>query len=280
MSSPSSRQREGARAVKERPSTDTTPPGAGGRASPSSTPLRQEDHPDPGKFCEQKEGLKTRRFEIAHPDDAQWYVDQCGLVISWFRELFERVRGGDERSAGEARFAMGNLLFAGVKKLTALALDEGNRSAQWARSVLVGIDVWIDKHREKFGKGYEEERRGLSVVQRNDLWLPDNPLHQALHREVWLTQFYRREIAWPEAQRYLPEIELGVVPEEYRPFMVLAPLTKESLSEWEPGLWQLVKGHNPGLRSVLAKRYKRVEGHWSKYRKEFRRHLQRIVEAA
>jgi hypothetical protein len=227
-----------------------------------------------------KEGLKVREYEIARPEDEQWWVDQCGFVISWFREMFKRVRSDDGKLAGGARVALGNLLFSGVKKLTALALDEGNIGAQWARRVLMGIDVWITKYRGKFGEGYEEERRELSVEMRNDLWEPKSALYRALHRELWLAQYYRGEIAWPEAQRYLLGVRPDVVPLEYGGVMKLAPLSEETFSEWEKKLWELVKPHNPGLLAVLAELYKRVEGHWSQYRTEFRQHLRRLIGLA
>jgi hypothetical protein len=221
--------------------------------------------------------LEVREYEFAHPDDRQWWVDQCGFVIAWFREMFGRVRGGDEKAAGCARVALGRLPFLGVKKLTAVALDSNNRSAQWAREVLCEIEVWISKYRGRFGKGYEKERRKLSVVMRNDLWEPKSPLYKALHRELWLCEYYRGEIAFPSAQRYMAGVRPDVVPEEYRPVLSLPPLTCKTLSKWEPKLWELVRQHNPRLLCLLEKRYKRVEVRWSKYRKEFAHHLERIV---
>ena len=232
-----------------------------------------------GKFMDKKEGLKTRRFEIAHPDDLQGYVDQCGFVITWFREMFERVESTDEKAASAARVALMDLLFLSVKQLTALGLDNKNSSARWAWRLLAGIEVGIDKRRKKFGKGYEDLRRELSVVFRNDVWEPASPLYQALHRELWLCRFYRREIPFPKAQRYLPELKVPR-PEEYRPLMKLPPLSLESWEDWEKHLWPLVKQHNPGLRALLQKRYKRAEFRWSKYRKEFRHHLRTIAAAA
>jgi hypothetical protein len=153
--------------------------------------------------------------DIAGPDDPAWYVEQCGFVICWFKEMFERVGSDDKKLAGGARVALRNLLFSGVTKLTVPALDNNNSSAQWARSVLADIDVWIDKYREKFGEAYEAYRRKLSTEFRNDVWEPESPLYQALHRELWLCWFYRREIPWPKAQRYFPKIQPNVVPAEY-----------------------------------------------------------------
>jgi hypothetical protein len=74
--------------------------------------------------------------DIAGPDDPAWYVEQCGFVICWFKEMFERVGSDDKKLAGGARVALRNLLFSGVAELTVPALDNNNSSAQWARSVL------------------------------------------------------------------------------------------------------------------------------------------------
>jgi hypothetical protein len=218
--------------------------------------------------------------DIAGPDDSAWYVEQCGFVICWFKEMFERVGSDDKKLAGEARVALNELLFLGVTELTARALDNNNSSARWARELLANIEVWIEKYREKFGEAYEAYRRKLSTVFRNDVWEPESPLYQALHRDLWLCQFYRREISFPKAQRYLPNIQANVVPAEYDSIIKLPPLSLKSWKEWDKHLWPLFKKHNPQLRSELQKRYNRVEARWSKYRKEFRQHLQTIAEAA
>lgn len=252
---------------------------AGGRDPIAPSPTGERTTGPRGKFLDKKVGLKTRQFAVAHPDEAQEWVDQCGFVISWFREMWRRLESGDEKAAGGARVALGELLLLSVAELTALALDDNNRSAQWARELLAHTQVWIDKYCERLGEGYEDLRRELSVVFRNDPWEPESPLYQALHRELWLCQFYRREIPFPKAQRYLPEIQTKGVPGEYDSVLKLPSLSAESWKEWDEPLWLLVKVHNPGLRALLQERYERAEFRWSKYRKEFRQHLRKIAEA-
>ena len=252
----------------------------GGESPSAHARAPQRDPSGIRKIMSKKKGLKTRRFKIAHPNDPQGYVDQCGFVISWFKEMFKRVESGNRKSTREARGALIELLFLSVTELSALALDNKNSSAQWARRLLASIDVWIEKYRKRLGEAYEAHRRELSTVFRNDVWQPASPLYQALHRELWLCQFYRREIPWPKAQRYLPKIQTNGVPAEYDSIMKLPPLSLKSWKEWNKHAWPLFKKNNPQLLSELQKRYNRVEVRWSKYRKEFRQHLQTIAEAA
>jgi hypothetical protein len=172
------------------------------------------------------------------------------------------------------------LLFLGVTELTAQALDNNTSSAQWARRLLANIDVWIEKYREKFGKAYEEYRRKLSTMCRNDVWEPKSPLYKALHKELWLCQFYRGEIRWPKAQQYLPKLS-AKPPKEYLPLMKLPKLSADTWQKWDDPLWDLVKKHNPDLLEKLRQRS--VKGRtgtgWGHYRKEFCQHLQTIAKA-
>jgi hypothetical protein len=256
--------------------TSTTHTGGGG--SPDQQRSERKNRQRAGKIMSKKKGLKTRRFKIAHPHDPQGYVDQCGFVISWFKEMFKRVESGNRKSTQEARVALGNK----------------NSSAQWAWRLLAHIDVWIEKYRKKLGGAYEAHRRKLSTVFRNDVWEPASPLYQALHRELWLCQFYRREIPRPKAQRYLPKLGLRP-PKEYLALMKLPPLSVKSWPEWEKPLWRLVKENNPDLLENLRASAPRKEASWSfpdgksrmklksrrlywkDFQKQFRNHLKAIA---
>jgi hypothetical protein len=219
--------------------------------------------------------------EIARPEDLALYMEQCIFVNSWFKEMFKRVGSGNSKLAREARAALTDLLLFSVPELTAQALDNNTSAAQWAWRLLVNIDVWIEKHREKFGEAYEEYRHELSTIFRNVVWEPDSPLYKALHRELWLCQFYRGEIRWPKTQQILPTIQRNVGPAEYDSIIKLPKLSANTWQKWDDPLWDLVKKHNPDLLKKLRERS--VKGRtgtgWGHYRKEFRQHLQTIAKA-
>jgi hypothetical protein len=262
---------------------------AGGGVKRSARATSLKNGQDSEKFLSKKGGIpdEVRRVldgpapEIAHPEDPAFYVEQWRFVNFWFKEMFKRVGSGNSKSAREARVALMELLLLGVTELTPYALDYNNSSRQqWAQRLLAIIDVWIEKHREKFGKAYEEYRRKLSVEFRNDVWEPKSPLYKALHRELWLCQFYRGEIPWPKAQQYLPKVS-AKPPKEYLPLMKLPKLLADTWQKWDDPLWDLVKNHNPDLLEKL--RMRSVKGRtgtdWGHYRKEFRQHLETIAKA-
>jgi hypothetical protein len=274
---------------KVKRSKSPLPEVAGGGVKRSAPARSLKNGQDSAKILSNKRGKipdEVRRVldgpapEIAHPeDDPALYVAHCRFVNFFFKEMFERVGSANSESAREARAALMALLFLGVTELTAQALDNNTGSAQWAWRLLANLDVWIEKNREKFGKAYEEYRRELSTVFRNDVWEPESPFYKALHKELWLCQFYRGEIPWPKYQQYLRNIERSVVPAEYESIMKLPPLSLKSWKQWDKELWPLFKKNNPQLPFELQKRYNRVESRWSKYHKEFRQHLYTIAKA-
>jgi hypothetical protein len=282
---------------------DTTPPLPGGAAVTSDAATTQENRPESGKFSKQKSGdsVGVGAPEIADPNaDPALYVEQCGFVITWVNEMFRRVESGDERLAGEARYALGWLLERGCRELEKLALpDRESEVKAWAGRTLAYIGALMESDREKLckaNKAYRQERTELGKLLRNDLWFPRNPLYQALHRELCLCEVYRGETPWAKAQRYLPEIQPNVVPAEYDSIMKLPPLSPKSLPDWEPELWLLVMRHNPGLLEELRRNSSRQEIvwtysdgsskqqvksrklFWKDFRPQFRNHLKAVAD--
>jgi hypothetical protein len=228
--------------------------------------------PPHGKFLQK---------EVAYPDDEQAYVDQCIFVVSWLREMFGRVGSEEEKLSRWARLALEEVQFVFVTGLTGLARGGDKRVGSWARRLLASLEVWIKKHAKAFGEEYKDLRVGLSGAFRKGVLVPCSPLQWAVQRELDRCWFYRGEIPFSVALEYLPVIERGLVPAEYRPFLGLAPLSVESLPDWKEKLWELFKKHNPGLRSELEGRYnyKRKEDRWSQYRREFLQYLEKVAKA-
>jgi hypothetical protein len=245
-------------------------------------------------------GLKVRRYEVAHPDEAQWYADQCGFVIFWFRELLKRAQSADEKAAGEARAALQDLLVRGCMDLEPLALEKGESvSKAWAGKVLAYIGALVEADHEKLCEGneaYKAERAKLGRWLRDDRWFPKKPLYQALHRELWLCRYYRGEVSWPKTGRYFGEGE-EEMPPEYRPCLELPPFSAESWKKWDEFVWVLVRKHNPGLLEELRDNASRKEKvwiyldglskqqlksrklFWKDFRPQFRNHLKAIADA-
>lgn len=239
-----------------------------------------------------KKGLKTRRFKIAHPNDPQRYVDQCGFVICWYQEMFKRVAGDDKKAAPEARDALQTLLVCGVDELWALALDNHNRASRWAGRLLANVGFNFKERGKKkkteaiedrlyrTNETYRQAKTTLGKLFRNDVWFPTDPLYRALHHELWYCSFYRGELVWPKAQQYLPKLP-AALPNEYLPIMKLPKLSERTWRQWAKELWVLVKKKNPQLLVEIQRhrRYQRVESRWSKYRKEFDQHLRTLATA-
>jgi hypothetical protein len=227
-------------------STVRRPSGAK-RPSGSRKILSAEGQPC-GKFLAQKAALDVRE------------------VALWFREMLERAGGGDGQAAFEARGILERMLVQGCMELEPVALGvEDSEAKAWAGRVLARIGALLEADREKLRKrnaAYLEERAQLGKLLRNDRWFPKNPLYQALHRELWRCEFYRGELIWPRAQHYLPQLK-APMPEEYRPFMALPPLTLKSRKEWDKHLWPLVKKNNPDLLEKLRCNAKRKEIVWT-----------------
>ena len=150
---------------------------------------------------------------------------------------------------------------------------------EWARSVLAAVEVWIDKHREGLGEGYEGVRRGLSMGMGKGILGSSSPMHEALDRELWRCYFYRGEVPFSVVVLEVERFAGRVVPAEYEVIMGLPALSARSWKQWHEPLWVLVKLHNPGLQGELAKRYGRATRRLSQYRTEFRRRVERIAEA-
>jgi hypothetical protein len=203
-----------------------------------------------------------------------------------------------KRSAGQvagARQTMrphdSELLVLGVYRLVALALDSKNRTSKSAGKILANIDAVIAEYRERLEANatYQRERRQLGTLLRKDLWFPESPLYQALHRELWDCWFYRGELHDPLTQPRWPV-------EEYRRLMKLPPFSLKSFRRWEKELWKLVRKHNPDLVPKLRLKSKRehvVPEHsdgvtkyqvkplnltWKLLRPQFRRHLKSVIK--
>ena len=171
--------------------------GPAGGTRPRTPSKRQKNRRAPRKNFLEKNNLKTRQFKVAHPDDPQAYVDQCGFVICWFREMFKRVTSDDEKAAPEARYGLQTLLCLGVDELWALALDNGKSAAGWAGRVLANIGFnfkeqdkrkkseAIERRLYRTNDAYREEKTTLGKLFRHDVWFPTDPLYRALHREQW-----------------------------------------------------------------------------------------------
>ena len=167
------------------------------------------------------------------------------------------------------------MLILSLNELLALARDRESPANAWAGRLLAYVEAMIAADREQLleaNEAYQRERPQLGKLLRRDVWFPESPLYQALHRELWHCWYYRGELAWPLVQ---PKWEA----KEYQPFMKLPPLSLSSWRKWDKQLWPLVKKHNPQLRAELQRGYKRVETRWSKYHEEFRQHLRTIAAA-
>jgi hypothetical protein len=167
------------------------------------------------------------------------------------------------------------LFILGVYELLALAFDKKNRASKRAVELLAFVDTVITQNREKLceaNEAYRREKTQLGKIFRIDVWQPESPFYQAIHRELWHCWFYRKENPAPLFQGEWGE-------EEYQLFMKLPEFSLRSLALWEKLLWPLFKKHNPQLRAELQRRYKRVETRWSKYRKEFHQHLHTLAKA-
>ena len=235
-----------------------------------------------GKNLAQKKaqsGPRADALEIARPDHREAYAEQCLFVIHWFKEMFQWVGSDDTTLARGGRTALWELFINGVNHLMAIAV--GNSPAKdWAAKLLANLSVLMDEEIYNANEAYRQEKSKLGKIFRHDVWFPKNPLYQALHREIWFCQIYRKELSWPVALSYYPKVNVPTtMPAEYRSILELPPLSLKSWRKWDPKLWWLVKRNNPQLLSELQQRYKRVESRWSKYRKEFRQHLETIATA-
>jgi hypothetical protein len=271
-----------------------------GGGVPRPVATRGRDHQPRGKFYDKKGGLETQQFGIAHPKDWRGWVEQCEFVRCWFVEMWGRARGGDEVAGLHARDALQELLVRGCLELERVALCEGEEVAKWwAGRVLAYVGALVEADHGKlweWNEAYGWERMELGRMLRNDLWFPGNPLYQALHRELWLYEFYRGEKSLAEARRYVAGLE-EEMPEEYRLVLELPRFSAESWKEWNKVLWLLVKRHNPLLLEELrrgADRNEAVEGFgdgvrvweiksvrvsWKHVRTQFRNHLRAIALA-
>jgi len=161
--------------------------------------------------------------------------------------------------------------------LLALALDKKNGANESAWKCLAFVDALIAAKRKKLcevNEAYKRERQCLGKLLREDVWSPKSPLYKALHRELQHCWFYRKEL-------HLPLFQPQWSVKNYRPLMAFEELSLDSLPQWEPELWKLVKRHNPELQTELQSHNKRVadQTRLSKYRKEFHQHLCTIVAA-
>jgi hypothetical protein len=198
--------------------------------------------------------------DITHSDDRAAYID-LRLVVLWFNEMFDRVASDDQKAAYEACDALMTLLIHGVDALVGFALGHKDSSTRrWALKVLAAIanEAEICETDEV----YRQEKAELGKLFRADLWFPRKPLYQAIHRELWLCWFYRRELIWPMRQRYLPNLSVKP-PKEYLPLMKLPKLSLKSWRKWKDPLWRLVKKNNPDLLEKLRELAKRSETEWS-----------------
>jgi hypothetical protein len=229
---------------------------------------------------------------IAHPArEPAVYVEQCCLVLAWFREMFTRVERGDKKAAAEARFALANLLLDGVSQLLGFALRrEESKSKRWAGELLAyivdSISKFDEKKRRKGKRGesampqlckvnaaYQQAKERLGRMRR-DMWFPTSPLYVVTAYELWHCFFYQRELILPKAQVHLKK-SLWPMPEEYQPFLKLPPLSPKSWKRWEPELWKLVKRY-PDLLQTLRRDAAQTRGEslsWSNFRGQFRKHV-------
>jgi hypothetical protein len=120
--------------------------------------------------------------------------------------------------------------------LEGLALSDGDDVGRWwAGRVLAYVGALVEADHERLWKrneAYRWQRMELGRMLRGDVWFPGNPLYQALHRELWLCEFYRGEVALPFGERDKAE-KWGSVPGEYESVLELAPLSAKSWKDWE-----------------------------------------------
>ena len=211
----------------------------------------------------------------------------------------KRMKGKSKATDGKAISALetsrpsdSELLILAVNRLLALARDTKDPASKPAGKLLAYIDALIAADREKLlqNEAYREERPRLGKSLRKDVWFPDSPLYQALHRELSHCWFYRGELLDPLTQPTWPV-------EEYRCLLKLPPLSLKSFPRWEKELWKLAKKHNPDLLMELCQKADRkqvVQVHsdgvtkyelkslnltWKLLRPQFRRHLRSIASA-
>jgi hypothetical protein len=246
--------------------TSATPTGAGGSLDQQRSARKNRQ---PGRKISSRNpasDLERGAPDIARPDEKEKYERQLAFIYAWWFEMLERIEGGDEEAATEARAELQTLfLNLGGQVLRVAQSKKRGGAKKWAGKLLADIYKSIEKHEKKLTKrnrDYVKESAKIGSKSLTSALFPRTLIAKIVKREWTKAKGYWKRLQLLSAikNRKIPEAErqmLGLlkdwkeaakkerIPKPFWPLLKFPTLSKKCAGRrgrlWKKILWPIIR---------------------------------------
>jgi hypothetical protein len=237
---------------------------------------------------DKKSGWERRVYEKFHGKKAAYGGGVGGERYEGISRVnFDRdgrLLEGKSARAMEARGTVGEMLLGNVERLLRLSLyGKEGAAKRWAGELLAIIGSRIaveDRKLLKGNKGYGVCKRRIGK-KLGTLLYPKAPISQVVQVELSMAESVRDLLVVLDftSDDWKREARVRGIRECYWPVMELPELSLKTEPKWWKFLWPLIRKNYPGLLQELRKESVANEKKgWSRFRRQFRQHLQLLAE--